>query len=63
MERDPVCGMLVDPGDAAGNLEYQGHVYYFCSPACLAKFEQTPQRFVATQPNPPRQQSSETSDR
>ncbi len=54
MERDPVCGMLVDPGDAAGSREYQGQVYYFCSPACLAKFEQAPQRFVDAQPTPPK---------
>ena len=53
MERDPVCGMLVDPRGAAGSREYQGQVYYCCSPACLTKFEQAPQRFIGTQPAPP----------
>jgi Cu+-exporting ATPase len=56
MERDPVCGMLVDPGDATGSREYQGHVYYFCSPACLAKFDQAPQRYVSPPSPPPSRQ-------
>jgi Cu+-exporting ATPase len=29
--RDPVCGMLVDPEQAAESVEYQGHTYRFCS--------------------------------
>jgi Cu+-exporting ATPase len=56
MERDPVCGMLVDPRDAAGSREYQGQVYYFCSPACLAKFDQAPQCYVGTPSPPPSRQ-------
>lgn len=47
MEKDPVCGMLVDPTQAAGQRTYQGKVYYFCSAACLAKFDQAPQRYAA----------------
>lgn len=46
MERDPVCGMLVDPKQAAGVRDYQGKTYYFCSPNCLTKFDQAPQRYV-----------------
>ncbi|MBI3772746.1 MAG: YHS domain-containing protein [Gammaproteobacteria bacterium] len=45
MEKDPVCGMLVDPEHTAGQRDYQGRNYYFCSPACLAKFDQAPQRY------------------
>lgn len=48
MEKDPVCGMLVDPKQAAGQRAYRGRGYYFCSPACLAKFDQVPQRYVLT---------------
>lgn len=47
MEKDPVCGMLVDPKQAAGQRQHQDHTYYFCSPACLARFDQAPERYVA----------------
>lgn len=46
MEQDPVCGMLVDPKRAGGQCVHEGKTYYFCSPACLAKFEQAPQRYL-----------------
>lgn len=46
MERDPVCGMLVDPAEAAGARSYEGRTYHFCSPACLAKFDQAPARYA-----------------
>jgi Cu+-exporting ATPase len=36
---DPVCGMTVDPGRAAGFSERDGVRYYFCSPGCKAKFD------------------------
>lgn len=48
MEKDPVCGMLVDPKQAVGQRQYQGKIYYLCSPACLARFDQAPQRYVQT---------------
>jgi len=31
MERDPVCGMQVDPLNAAGKSEHREKTYYFCS--------------------------------
>lgn len=39
MEKDPVCGMLVDPKQAAGQRTYEDKTYYFCSTDCLAKFD------------------------
>lgn len=39
MVTDPVCGMRIDPDDAAGTAEYQGATYYFCSQACVDAFE------------------------
>ncbi len=30
MVKDPVCGMEIDPKEAAGKSEYQGQTYYFC---------------------------------
>ena len=40
MEKDPVCGMQVDPQKAAGTSEYQGKTYYFCAPGCRKAFLQ-----------------------
>ncbi len=54
MEKDPVCGMLVDPKEAAGERAFQGTTYYFCSPSCLAKFDQSPQRYLGAQSTPPK---------
>lgn len=46
MEKDPVCGMDVDPDTAAGSSEYKGKTYYFCSPGCKKSFDDTPAKFV-----------------
>lgn len=46
MERDPVCGMNVDPPRAAGSAEYQGKTYYFCSADCQRQFEANPAKFA-----------------
>jgi Cu+-exporting ATPase len=43
---DPVCGMTVDPKDAAGSWEYRGTTYYFCHPSCLERFRAAPGNFV-----------------
>jgi YHS domain-containing protein len=44
---DPVCGMSVEEGEAAGAAEYQGKTYYFCSPGCKIEFEADPDRFLS----------------
>jgi P-type Cu+ transporter len=41
-EKDPVCGMAVDPKSAAGNLEHGGKTYHFCSASCQQKFKASP---------------------
>ena len=46
MERDPVCGMTVDPQKAAGKSDHQGRTYYFCSPNCKRQFDQSPDRYA-----------------
>src|SRR5690348_5965112 len=43
---DPVCGMTVDPANAAGSYEYHGKTYYFCATHCLHRFEKDPERFL-----------------
>jgi YHS domain-containing protein len=46
MEKDPVCGMDVDPKTTAGKSVYQGKTYYFCSPGCKRDFDKKPQKYV-----------------
>jgi Cu+-exporting ATPase len=45
---DPVCGMTIDPAEAAGQADYRGKTYYFCHPSCLERFQAAPGDFVAT---------------
>ncbi|HJU04713.1 MAG TPA: heavy metal translocating P-type ATPase [Nitrospiraceae bacterium] len=46
---DPICGMEVEPADAAGMVEHQGHMYYFCSDYCVKKFKADPDRYTGQQ--------------
>jgi len=45
-ERDPVCGMAVEPATAKHHGEHAGQTYYFCSSRCREKFEGEPERYV-----------------
>ena len=53
MVKDPVCGMDVDPKTAAGNSEYQGQTYYFCSAGCKKAFDKEPQKYIKVQEHGP----------
>jgi Cu+-exporting ATPase len=46
MARDPVCGMTVEPDQAAGHAEHEGQTYYFCSLHCLDRFRAQPTQYV-----------------
>jgi Cu+-exporting ATPase len=46
MAKDPVCGMEVDPAQAAGTVQYQGQTYYFCAPGCKTAFEKEPEKYL-----------------
>jgi len=46
-EKDPVCGMMVDPEKAAGKVEHDGKTYYFCSARCVERFRNEPEKFRA----------------
>ena len=37
--KDPICGMELDPKEAAGTSEYRGQMYYFCSEHCKKAFD------------------------
>src|SRR5438105_573961 len=47
-EIDPVCGMRVEPTGAAGEWEYEGKTYYFCTRSCLEKFRAGPKEYLGT---------------
>ena len=50
-ERDPVCGMEVDPSSAAGAWPHEGVTYYFCSMGCLERFKADPSEVLAVAPD------------
>jgi len=46
MENDPVCGMKIEKADAAGQSDYEGQTFYFCSSACKEKFDANPTQYT-----------------
>ncbi len=44
-EKDPVCGMDVDPKTARWSHDFEGSTYHFCSKGCLAKFRADPHAY------------------
>lgn len=46
MEKDVVCGMQIEPANAAGSSQYKGKTYYFCSASCKAKFDASPEQYA-----------------
>jgi len=47
---DPVCGMEIEPEDAAGWHDHQGQRYYFCNPSCLENFRAEPDKYLSPKP-------------
>ncbi len=45
---DPVCGMKVDPQNAAATREHQGETFYFCSDQCALTFDDNPDKYAAS---------------
>lgn len=45
--KDVVCGMTIDTGTAAGQSQYEGRTFYFCSVQCRQKFDADPNRYAA----------------
>jgi P-type Cu+ transporter len=46
MEKDPVCGMTVDPSRAKATHEHAGKTYYFCCAGCKEKFSASPAKYL-----------------
>ena len=53
-ERDPVCGMMVDPHATAHRATHDGHPFYFCSAGCRGKFAADPQKYLTPADSEPR---------
>jgi P-type Cu+ transporter len=46
MEKDPVCGMTVDPSRAKATYVHAGKTYYFCCAGCKEKFSANPATYL-----------------
>jgi Cu+-exporting ATPase len=55
MERDPVCGAALRPGQEGASITYQGQTFHFCSADCKRQFERNPKAYMTapaeSQPN------------
>jgi uncharacterized protein len=49
--QDPVCGMTVDSSKTPYRSDYEGRTVYFCSAACMARFDAAPEQYVQTHPS------------
>jgi Cu+-exporting ATPase len=46
VEKDPVCGMTVDPDRAVAKSVYHGKTFYFCCQSCATKFAASPEKYL-----------------
>src|SRR6267154_3985640 len=51
-EKDPVCGMSVNPATARYRTMHEDEQYLFCRPGCLAKFQANPEKILSSPPKP-----------
>jgi YHS domain-containing protein len=47
LQKDPVCGMMVDEKKTKFQSIYQGKNFYFCSSACKTTFDKSPQKYAS----------------
>src|SRR6202167_6872917 len=52
LERDPVCGMQVDPAKSRARAEHAGRTYFFCCEGCAQKFRAAPDKYLVPPPKP-----------
>ncbi len=45
-QKDPVCGMTMDPKTAEAKYVYKGKTYYFCSKEDQQEFAKSPGKYV-----------------
>ncbi len=44
LNKDPVCGIEVDPGDSEFSFRLKDETYFFCSSSYQKKFLETPEK-------------------
>ena len=49
-ERDPVCGMNVDPASTKHTHNHNGKNFYFCCAGCVEKFKSDPAKYLNAKP-------------
>ena len=42
---DPVCQMVIESTEAAGESSYNGTTFYFCTAACKREFDQNAAKY------------------
>lgn len=47
-QRDPVCGMEIEPQTAFAKREQRGQMFYFCSQSCVDQFDKDPHHYMMT---------------
>ena len=45
MQKDPVCGMMVDEKKTKLSSTHEGKSFYFCSAACKTGFDKDPKKY------------------
>ena len=50
--KDPVCGMTVDPPNAAATIQHAGQSFSFCGKGCAEKFRTDPQKYLRARTTP-----------
>ncbi|HXN18771.1 MAG TPA: heavy metal translocating P-type ATPase [Candidatus Binatus sp.] len=53
VEKDPVCGMTVDPERAAAQTLHDGRTFYFCCQSCATKFAASPEKYLSAASSTP----------
>ena len=53
-ERDPVCGMTVNPVTAEHRSEHAAHTHFFCGSRCRQQFDTEPERYLTADGPTPR---------
>lgn len=48
MQKDSVCGMMVDEKKAKFTSEHEGRTFYFCSANCKSSFDRDPHKYGQT---------------
>src|ERR1019366_1786299 len=51
-EKDPVCGMDVNPATARFKALHNENEYFFCGAGCMAKFQANPEQILSAPPKP-----------